>query len=127
VNSQEHFFTVRSLRVQNEGFETVPEKDEVEFEKKAGDAGGAADPFSGAFDNLVIPEDVSPAPDETAEVPPAGEGDAPAIPAIPPAGEVGGERILGQVLGSEQLNVFLELELLLFKPDVKLPSVNSNP
>ena len=74
----------------------------------------------------MIPEDVSPAPDESAEVPPAGEAEEAVIPAAPPADEGGGERILGQVLGSEQLNVFLELELLLFKPDVKLPNVNSN-
>ena len=33
----------------------------------------------------------------------------------------GSEQILGQVLGAEELNVFLQLELLLFKDDVELP------
>ena len=55
---------------------------------------------------------------------PAPEPD-PAIPPVedvPPAAEPeGGERILGQVLGSEELNVFIKLELVLFKDDVKLP------
>ncbi|NNC88971.1 MAG: hypothetical protein HKN82_10985 [Akkermansiaceae bacterium] len=120
VDSDAYFFTIRSIRIQNDKFESVPEKDDVEFKEAP-----AASPFGGAFDNFVVPDDLAPVPEEGA--PAEGEA-APAEEAVPPPPEeeAGGERVLGQVLGAEQLNVHLELELLLFRGNVNLPTANPN-
>lgn len=122
AESKDHFFIVRSMRVQNVKFDKPPRMTDVEFES-AKRAGGD-DLFDG-FDFEDLPgDDGAPegdgtgtdegaSPDEGAELVPEGpEEDSP-----------GTERTLGQVLGDEELHVFLQLELILFRGDVKLPEV----
>jgi hypothetical protein len=104
--SKSHFFVIRSIRVMNEK-PTGPKASDVEFEVKApkaadGAVGGGA--FDG-FDNLIAP-DAAPVP----------EG-APAVAEPPkPKEEPKGDssRILKQVLGAENIQVFLRVDILLF-------------
>ena len=106
-SSSDHFFVIRSLRIQNEKRDKTPKRDDVEF--KDGDDGA----FGETFD-LVVPDEGEPVPDGEE---PAGD-EEPLFPEDEPAAAPdlgGGERILGQVLGAEELFVFLELELVLFK------------
>lgn len=122
VNSKDHFFVIRNMRIQNELFDKPPRRDAVEFDE---DAGGGDNPFPG-FD-FPPPEEEIPAEEPEggapAEEAPAEEA-APDFPAAG-GGDDGdkGDRILGQVLGAEELNVFLQLDLLLFDDGAKLPEV----
>jgi hypothetical protein len=116
---------VRSIRVQNAKAELPPKKSDAKFKAAAAPAGDAADPFEGF--EFVIPgedgegDDEEPA--EDGEEAPAEDAadEEPFVPAAPAVGS--GEQILGQVLGAEELNVFLQLELILFRDNVKLPAV----
>ena len=104
--SKNQFFVVRSLRVSNEK-KTPPMAADAKFdspalEKKQEDAGG----FDGGF---VLPGDTAPSVDG-----------APAAEA-PASKQVDTSRILSQVLGNEQVNVFIRLDLLQFLPVKKLP------
>ena len=102
----DYYFVVRSLRIQNEKRDQSPAKDDVEFDAPD-DAGGDDDPFPGFEDNL-------PADDTGDSGVPAEPGiEEPAVPALD-AGDKG-SRVLGQILGAEQINVLLEIEVLLFK------------
>lgn len=116
VSNDQYFFVIRSLRIQNEKRDSAPEKDDVEFDAAPAGGGGGNDAFDNAFENELIPADPAPGDPAPGEFPPL-DGDLPPLdqPALPGL-EPSGERILGQVLGSEELFVFLELELLLFKP-----------
>lgn len=130
AGSDQHFFVIRTLRIQNEKRNKPPEKDDVDFRDKP--AVGKT-PFGSSFDLIVpdeegTPEGETPAPD--GEAPPAEEPlfptepDPEELPPPPPAGAgEEGDRILGQILGAEELYVFLQLDLLLFKEkkDTKLP------
>lgn len=100
------FVVIRSLRITNVK-KDPPKSADAQFEKaetpKA--AAGGGDAFSGGF---VLPGD-EPAAKDTA------------APATESSTAAGSGRILAQVLGSEQLNVFLRLDLLEFLPAKKLP------
>ena len=108
AGAEEYFTSIRSLRIRNSKNAAPPRTSDAEFE------GGLetgedepADPF-GAFDFGAFGEEDEEGEEED-EVVEEDKEDA------------GGDQILGQVLGAEELNVFLQLELLLFKSDVELP------
>ncbi len=101
ASHEDYYFVVRSMRIQNEKRDQAPAKDDVEFEAPVDEPRDEDFPAFG--DNL-----------------PADDPGDPADPAAPvdpgPAVEVAeGRRILGQVLGAEQINVLLEVDVVLFK------------
>jgi hypothetical protein len=109
------FVVIRTLRVANAKKEP-PRAADAKFENPAAAAvtpaaSSAADIFGGAF---ALPEDEA----EGEEGDEAGEEAAPAPPPPPP---VDTSRILAQVLGNEEVQVFLRLDLLQFLPSKKLP------
>lgn len=102
---ENQFVVIRSLRITNEK-KDPPRTADAKFDKPAASAkaGTAADAFAGGF---VLPGDDAAAP-----------ATAPAAEAPKPA-DTG--RILAQVLGNEQVQVFLRLDVLQFLPAKKLP------
>lgn len=112
---ESHYFIVRSLKIENER-DTPPKVDDAKFEAVAEKAVVAPEnPFGGAFPEALAGELV-PAP-----VPPAPAAVAPALPEAPPAEVVDTSRILAQVLGSENLVVFVRIDFALFLPAKELP------
>ena len=110
ASHEDYYFVVRSIRIQNEKRDQAPAKDDVKFEAPAEEAG---EPFADEFGDALPPDD-SGEPADPAD--PALPGD-PVAPGDPdPAVEAAeGRRILGQVLGAEQVNVLLEIDVVLFK------------
>jgi len=96
--SESHYYTIRAIRIKN-AKDKGPTPADAKFE--APKAGGAADPFSGFLDP-------APAPDGGAAVKPA---------AVPP--DTG--KVLQQILGFEELSVFLRLDVVQFLPTKELP------
>lgn len=129
-SSKEYFFVVRSMRIQNAKAEIPPKKSDAKFKPAAvaPAAGDAGDPFEG-FEFVIPGEEGEDEGEEGADDGEDGEDagaddaadDAPVVEPAPELG--GGEQILGQVLGAEELNVFLQLELIFFRDNVKLPEV----
>lgn len=115
TSDPKYYFVIRSLRIQNEKRDKAPKKDDVEFDK-APVTGAGGDEFSNSFETDLIPEG-DPAPEPEGDPLP----DLAPEPADDPEEE--GERVLGQVLGAEEVFVFLQLDLILFKgkEDAKLP------
>ena len=101
--AENEYVVVRTLRISNQKKEP-PRATDAQFDKPAAKPGGAA----GAFDGFVLPGD------EPAAAPKPAEAAAAAKPAD-------SSRILSQVLGNEQLQVFLRLDVLQFLPAKKLP------
>lgn len=100
------YVVVRSLRIANEK-KDPPRATDAKFDQPAAaSTAPGADLFSGGF---VLPGDESAAPVETA---------AASTPAAKPANA---SRILSQVLGDEEVLVFLRLDVLQFLPAKKLP------
>jgi hypothetical protein len=107
----ERFVVVRSLRITNTK-KDAPKSSDAQFEKPAAaKPAGAADPFAGGF--------ILPGEEPAAATPAPKTPKAPDAPA--PAEAAPGGRILAQVLGTEQVNVFLRIDLLQFLPAKKLP------
>lgn len=103
------FNIVRSLRITN-AKKDPPKTSDAKFERPAaaGAAAAGADPiFGGAF---VLPSDE-----------PAEEGAEPAEPAAEPTPVLSSNRILAQVLGNEELQVVIRLDIMKFLPAKKLP------
>ena len=124
ASHEDYYFVVRSIRIQNEKRDQAPAKDDVKFEAPAekfeapaekfeAPAEEAGEPFADEFGDALPPDD-SGEPADPAD--PALPGD-PVAPGDPdPAVEAAeGRRILGQVLGAEQVNVLLEIDVVLFK------------
>jgi hypothetical protein len=106
TKADQQYAVIRTLRVSNAKKEP-PRAADAKFDKPAATkATPASDIFGGAF---TLPDDAAPA---------AGAGEAPAPKPAPPADS---SRILAQVLGNEELQVFLRLDLLQFLPAKKLP------
>lgn len=110
---ENQFAVIRSLRITNEK-KDPPRAADAKFDQPApaAPAGGAASggAFSGGF---VLPgEEPSAAAETPAE---------PAAAAEPEAKPTGSGRILAPVLGSEEVNVFVRLDVLQFLPVKKLP------
>lgn len=105
VGFKDQFVVVRSLRVTNDK-KDPPRAADAKFDKPAA-ATAAADssPFGGGF---VMPGEEVPAADAA----------APKAPAVKPPDT---SRVLAQVLGNEQVQVFLRLDLLEFLPAKTLP------
>ncbi len=104
---EDQYVVIRSLRVSNMK-KDPPRAADAQFEKSQAPSKPAAgaDIFSGGF---VLPGETAPAaPDKTIETAAASK----------PADS---SRILSQVLGLEQIQVFLRLDLLEFLPAKKLP------
>ncbi len=98
------YIVVRSMRVTNMK-KDPPRAEDAQFEKAAAKPAAGSDAFAGGF---VLPGDEKPAA-------------APEMPVTPEAGPKAADssRILAQVLGSEQVQVFLRLDLLEFLPAKK--------
>lgn len=117
-----HYFIIRTLSFKNER-ETPPNVTDAKFEpipaEKAADA--PADPFDGGFfdEPDVAPE---PAPEQPAA--PAGDDlvkeDADPDPVAPVAPVADSSRILAQVLGNEDLIVFVRFDIAMFLPTKEL-------
>ncbi|MEO5916183.1 MAG: Amuc_1100 family pilus-like protein [Luteolibacter sp.] len=102
------YVVIRSIRVANEK-KDPPRAADAQFEKPAAaPSAAAAGGFSGDF---VLPGD-EPAAPKPAVVTPAAD-------TAPKAADSG--RILAQVLGNEEIQVFLRLDVLQFLPAKKLP------
>lgn len=102
------YAVVRCLRITNEK-KDPPRASDAQFDKPAAAkpaVGAAADPFGGF---------VLPAADDAA----AGTDKSKPAPPAPKASD--SSRILSQVLGNEQLRVFVRLDILEFLPAKKLP------
>ncbi len=99
-SSKNHFFVIRSLRVRNEKQE-APKASDANFSTKASNSeeGSAAGGIFDSADAFVLPDESKPA-------------DEPA--AAPAAPELDTGHILQQVLGKENVQVFLRVDLLLF-------------
>jgi hypothetical protein len=108
VKPEQQFVVIRALRISNTK-KDPPQASDASFEKPADPAAGAAtDTFGGGF---VLPgEDEAPAAE-----------DAPAEDAAPSVAPVDSSRILAQVLGNEDVQVFVRLDVLQFLPSKKLP------
>ena len=106
VKPDDQYLVIRSLRITNMK-KDPPKKEDAKFDKPAESkpAAGGADAFGGGF---VLPGE---------EAPPAAAPEA--APAAPVKAD--SSRILAQVLGTEQVSVFIRLDLLQFLPVKKLP------
>ncbi len=135
--TESHYFIVRTLKILNER-ETPPEVADAEFETAEAEEADVApsNPFGEAF--FEQPDAVEEAPAEGApaegapkEGDPAQGAAAPggeAAPdaadpdaATPPVPEADTSRILAQVLGNEELIVFVRFDIALFLPSKELP------
>lgn len=116
--SDNYFYVVRTMRVANER-QTPPVAADVRFEPAGGAAGAGqptpVDPFGGGF---VLPGDDFGMEEEDSE-------QAGLLPPLDGGG--GSERILTQVLGNEEVNVFLRIDVLQFLPEAELPTVPQVP
>lgn len=103
-SSKDHFFAIRSMRVHNEKQE-APKASDVEFDDKSskGKEGATAGGIFDSADAFVLPDDPKPA-----------DAAAPAPAAAPVAPKADTGRILQQVLGKENVQIFLRIDLLLF-------------
>ena len=119
VSHEDYYFVVRSLRIQNEKLGKAPSREDVKFEAPV-DAGEPGEPFDGEFDDEfedALPPDDAVDPEEAVAAVDPEEAVDPAA-AVDPGPAVGGgegRRILGQVLGAEQIDVLLEVDIILFK------------
>jgi hypothetical protein len=131
-----YYCVIRSIRINNER-DTPPRISDAKFEKPP-EAANAANPFGAFFQEAPAP---APAPGPAPVVAPQPEGGAPVVapqpeggapevvappapveaapiaPVAPPAGKsVDTSSILYQVLGDEELEVFIRFDILLFLP-----------
>ncbi|MDP3852012.1 MAG: Amuc_1100 family pilus-like protein [Luteolibacter sp.] len=107
VKPENHCVVVRSLRISNTK-KDPPRAADAKFDKPAAAAPAVNDIFGGG--GFVLPSDGT----EKVEEKPGGA----VAPAAPPPDS---SRILAQVLGNEEVNVFLRLDLMQFLPAKKLP------
>ncbi len=108
----EQFTVIRTLRIRNEKTDP-PRASDAQCEKPPEPAAAADDVFGGGF---VLPGEEL----DTGEEAPAEEAaEAPVVEEAPVSENTG--RILSQVLGAEQVQVFVRLDVLQFLPAKKLP------
>ncbi|MBU6326284.1 MAG: hypothetical protein KGQ89_01540, partial [Verrucomicrobia bacterium] len=104
----------RSMRILNEK-QSAPKASDVQFGKASSAPGAGAAPAGGIFDTAFVlpgeePAKKTPAPG----TPPAA---APGTTPAPKSTDTG--KILEQVLGSENIEVFLRIDILLFADEAK--------
>jgi hypothetical protein len=117
-----HYYIIRTVRIQNER-EIPPKVSDAEFEESVAEEAAVepANPFGAA-----LFEQPDAAGEPAAEQPAAPAGDAapgaaePGVPAPPAAGQ-DTSRILAQVLGNEELIVFVRFDIAMFLPSKELP------
>jgi hypothetical protein len=117
AGSKKYFYVIRTLRISSEK-STPPLAADAKFEapKDAPAVAPNADPFGG----FVFPGEEAPAEDSSeGESTPAAENPAPASGRAIVEGDT--SRILGQVLGTEEVFVFLRLDILQFLAPLELP------
>lgn len=128
VASDKHYYVVRSLRIANER-QTGPTAEEAKFKETKP---AVVDPFAGSgFAFPGADEEEAPFGEGTGTPAEGGEpagGEAPAeAPApdvpekAPAAGDDDANRILKQLVGDEEVEVFLRLDLMLFHDNIELP------
>lgn len=132
-----YYCVIRSMRINNER-ETPPKISDAKFEKSPDAAPKLDNPFGAFFDDAPAPApapapEVAPQPEAVPEgAAPAGElpsapedgaaAPQPVAPVAPPAPAASAtivtdtSRILYQVLGDEELQVFVRFDILLFLP-----------
>ena len=108
VKPENQFVVIRSVRIAN-AKKDPPKTADAQFEKAAAAKPAAASDFGGGF---VLPGDEP--------KPAGGEKPAEAKPASSTA-PANSSRILAQVLGNEEVQVFVRLDILQFLPVKKLP------
>ncbi|MBK1881181.1 hypothetical protein JIN85_02075 [Luteolibacter pohnpeiensis] len=114
LSKSEKFYTVlRTIRVVNENIEP-PKSTDAKFETPKTAIGGAAGAAAADDDPFGFSS-----PGDSAAPAAGGDSAAPATPAPSP------ERILSQVLGKENLDVFIRLDVLQFLPAKELPTISS--
>lgn len=106
-----HYIVIRSLRISNVK-KDPPRASDAKFDKATAAPAAAPGGFANVF---VFPADES---EPDAAVPAGTEGEQAPTPAASPADS---SRILAQVLGDEEVHVFLRLDILQFLPTKKLP------
>lgn len=104
---ESRYAVIRTLRIENSKQEP-PRASDAKFEKPASAKPPESGPFGGVF---VLPNE---------QATPAAE-DAKPSETAPPTPSVNTGRILSQVLGDEQVQVFVRLDILEFLPVKKLP------
>lgn len=120
--TQPYYYTVRALKIENER-DSPPKVSDAKFEKPKSlesTAPAVDNPFGGAF---VLPGDDSEATEAEVEAP-TPEAAAPAeeeAAAPEVVEEADSSRILAQVLGSEEVIVFVRFDLTMFLPEKELP------
>ena len=109
-SSKSYFYVIRTLRIKNEKL-VGPKASDVQFNTKPAKASGGVE----GFDAFELP-DAAPAPAPGAAEPgaavPAPEAPAPEAPEPTPVAD--SDIILKQVLGAENINVFMRVDVLLF-------------
>lgn len=117
VKTDQQFVVIRSLRISN-AKQDPPRAADAKFDRPAAAAPAATDVFGAGFGgDFVLPGEE---PEEGDADTPAAE-DAPAALPAPAPGPEDSSRILSQVLGNEEVQVFLRLDILQFLPARKLP------
>ena len=122
LKQQEHYFVIRSISITNSKKEP-PRSTDAKFDPPPTTTpAGGGDVFGGGF---VLPGE-EPKPDDK-KTPPGGTTPTPAPGTTDPGATapapvaVDTSRILSQVLGNEEVQVFLRLDLMQFLPVKKLP------
>ncbi len=106
--TDKYYYVVRTMAISNERL-TAPTQKDAQFDKaKSGGSGGVGDAM--VFPGLGTDTSVFP-----------GGGADSATPAAKPVVSSDSSRILKQVLGNEELVVFLRLDVLQFLPPMRLP------
>ena len=104
--SEEYFVAVRNMRVINSEQEP-PKESTANFPQEAEEEEEEED--GGIFGTFGFSDEETEEEAEEEEVEEAA---------------IKSERVLGQILGAEELNVFLEMEILLFRDDAELPEMD---
>lgn len=111
VNDKEYYLVLRSLRIRNKKL-LPPRTSDAKFDRPVNAPGGAAaggnagTDFNALFGGAQNPVPIEGGETEAAPVP------APAV--APPPSSIDSSRILQQVLGEEELQVFARVDLILF-------------
>lgn len=126
-SKESHYYIVRCLKIQNE-LDTPPRVADAKFEATAATEREAAAParsIAAVFETEVAEEQPAPPAAPGAPVPaetvPGGPAGEKALPEAAPVAVVDSSRILAQVLGSEDLIVFVRFDLAKFLPAKELP------
>lgn len=118
--SKSHFYVIRTIRVKNEK-QTGPKASDVRFETAKAPGGTPGGSIFDDIDSFELPAPDAPAAPVVDAPAPDGAAPAPEAEAAPPAPapptvKADESRILMQVLGSENIEVFLRVDILLFDP-----------